>query len=134
MCAWTLLDEISPRGGFIPPETLVLAGFAGGAIIVGGAMLYYCRVSAGMKPPLGCDSSVNIRDRVTAGRRRCRTETRGGSARPRRGRCPPRPGEGEGAPSGFRTETLLRAGVEPHTPTLRTLRIRLEVDLSCFYF
>ena len=40
-------DEMPPRGGFIPAETLVLAGSrsVGGAIIAGGAILYlsFCR-------------------------------------------------------------------------------------------
>ena len=39
----TLPDEMPPRGGFILPETLVLLvyGSAGGAIIAGGAILYW---------------------------------------------------------------------------------------------
>ena len=60
----TLPGEMPPRGGFILPETLVLARFlVGGAISAAGA-IFCTRVSAGMKHPLGRDSFVNTRPHV----------------------------------------------------------------------
>ena len=80
-----LPDEMPPRGGFILPETLVLAGlsFRRWSIIAGGDILYkvICRDEA---PPMGRDSSL-----------REYREIRGG---------------------------------------LTTLRIKLQVDLSCFEY
>ena len=56
-----IADEIPPRGGFILPENLVLAGLQ---FRRRWHYRHRTRVSAGMLPPLGRDSSVNMRERI----------------------------------------------------------------------